>query len=311
VIDRATREKLIAKDPRSAELLKPFLEGKDLKKWRVESRDLWLIYIPKNRIDIEDYPAIKTYLLPFRDKLEKRATKQAWFELQQAQEAYLPKFEAPKIYYPDISQGSKFVCDMQGCFADNTSYFIPDSDAFLLAILNSRLSWFHLCGQSEALRGGEWRLRLFSENVETIPIPMASEKIRQQLSSLAESAQQAAEARRDLIKTFARRVLTDLTPGGASAKLTQKLADWPTLDFQSFHAEIKKQYKTAIPLDERDAWQKRFEQDRARVAESSAQIARHEKAIDAGIYKLFNLTPEEIALIENDAPPTKRAAAPE
>ena len=47
VIDRATRDKLIAADPKSAELLKPFLEGKDLKKWRVESRDLWLILCRK------------------------------------------------------------------------------------------------------------------------------------------------------------------------------------------------------------------------------------------------------------------------
>ncbi|MDR1934776.1 MAG: type II restriction endonuclease, partial [Candidatus Accumulibacter sp.] len=78
-------DRLIAEDANSEKLLKPFLEGKDLKKWRVESRDLWLIYIPKNSIDIDDYPAIKAHLLPFREKLEKRATRQKWFELQQAQ----------------------------------------------------------------------------------------------------------------------------------------------------------------------------------------------------------------------------------
>ena len=46
----------------------------------------WLIYIPKGRIAIDEYPAIRDHLLPYKDKLEKRATKQAWFELQQAQE---------------------------------------------------------------------------------------------------------------------------------------------------------------------------------------------------------------------------------
>ncbi len=54
VIDRVTRDKLIATDSKSAELLKPFLEGKDLKKWRVESQDLYLIYIPKKRVEIDD-----------------------------------------------------------------------------------------------------------------------------------------------------------------------------------------------------------------------------------------------------------------
>lgn len=59
VIDTATRDPLCAEDPKSAELLKPFLEGKDLNRRRAEPCCLWLIYIPKNRIRIEDYPAIR------------------------------------------------------------------------------------------------------------------------------------------------------------------------------------------------------------------------------------------------------------
>lgn len=84
VIDTETKERLCAEDTRSIELLKPFLEGKDLKRWWGEPRGLWLIYIPKNRVNIDDYPAIRDWLLPFREGLEKRATKQEWFELQQA-----------------------------------------------------------------------------------------------------------------------------------------------------------------------------------------------------------------------------------
>ena len=65
VIDTPTKDRLCRKDPRSSELLKPWLEGKDLKRWRAEPRGLWIIYIPKNRIAIDDYPAIREYLLPF------------------------------------------------------------------------------------------------------------------------------------------------------------------------------------------------------------------------------------------------------
>ncbi len=64
VIDTPTKERLCIADPRSAELLKPFLQGKDLKRWRAEPRGSWLIYIPKNRIDIHKYPAIRDWLLP-------------------------------------------------------------------------------------------------------------------------------------------------------------------------------------------------------------------------------------------------------
>jgi hypothetical protein len=302
VIDRATRDRLLARDPNSAKLLKPFLEGRDLKKWHVESRDSWLIYIPKNRIDIEEYPAVKAHLLPFRDRLEKRATKQEWFELQQAQEAYLEKFNAPKIYYPDISQGPKFSYANNGIFAGNTCYFIPcENDRFLLALLNSKLYWFQLTGQSDALRGGVWRLRLFAENVETLPIPDAPDDMRGAISTLAASAQTAAEERHALVRSFGRRVLTDLAPGGASSKLPAKLADWPALDFKAFHEAVKKHFKHSIPLTERDDWQALFEKNRRRVIELDAAIARSETQIDAAVYRLFDLTPEQIRLIEETA----------
>jgi hypothetical protein len=298
VIDRSTHDRLIAEDPKSAELLKPFLEGKDLKKWRIEPQDLWLIYIPKNRVDIDAYPAIKRHLLPFKAALEKRATKQAWYELQQAQEAYKPMFEGPKMFYPVISQGPKFSVYEATCFSNDKTFFIATSDLYLLAFLNSRVIWTYLFGICSPLRGGEWRLELRAQYVETVPIPAADAPTRARIASLAESAQRAAEARRDLQAGFRRRILTDLAPGGTTAKLTTKLADWPALDFKAFHDEVKKQFKNPIPLAERDAWQARFEADRAQVAALSAEIARCEREIDAEVYALFNLTADEIALIQ-------------
>lgn len=171
IIDRVTRDKLIADDAKSAELLKPFLEGKDLKKWRIESRDLYLIYIPKNRIKIDDYPAIKAYLLPFKDKLESRATKQEWFELQQAQENYVPFMEKPKIIYPVISQGAKFSLNSTGDYSNDKTFILPISDWFLVGLLNAKLIWHYLFGICSPLRGGEWRLELRAQYIETLPIP--------------------------------------------------------------------------------------------------------------------------------------------
>ena len=95
-------------DPKSAELLKPFLRGENIKRWRVEPEGLWLINTPKGKVDINAYPAIRDWLLPFKPELEKRATKQEWFELQQAQLAYQPKFETPKLVYLDIAKNSPF-----------------------------------------------------------------------------------------------------------------------------------------------------------------------------------------------------------
>lgn len=59
-------------------------------------------------------------------------------------------------------------------------------------------------------------------------------------------------------------------------------------------------FKQPIPLAERDAWQTRFDADKQRAQELTAEIAHCERAIDAEVYRLFNLTPAEIALIENE-----------
>ena len=69
VIDRATRDRLIAEDYKSQEIIKPFLEGKDLKKWRAESRNLYLIFTRRG-IDLDQYPAIKEHLEQYRSILE-------------------------------------------------------------------------------------------------------------------------------------------------------------------------------------------------------------------------------------------------
>lgn len=72
VIDRKTRDRLIAEDPKSEELLKPFLDGQHVQKWHLEPGDKWLIFIPKSQVNLDQYPAIERHLAPNRAKLEKR-----------------------------------------------------------------------------------------------------------------------------------------------------------------------------------------------------------------------------------------------
>ena len=169
VIDSQTRDRLIAEDPRNAEVLKPFLEGKDLKPWRVKSRDLWLIYT-YHGIDISRYPKIEEYLRPFKDDLEKRATKQEWYELQQPQMAYVKYFDSPKIIYPHFCGCSSFHWDDDKYYwLNNKLYFIPAEDPRLLPILNHNISWFFLKGIATVKQGGYFEL--CSQFVELLPLP--------------------------------------------------------------------------------------------------------------------------------------------
>lgn len=68
VIDRETRDAIVKKDQESAEIIKPFLEGKDLKHWHCQPRDIYLIFTRRG-IDIDKYPGIEEYLEKFKERL--------------------------------------------------------------------------------------------------------------------------------------------------------------------------------------------------------------------------------------------------
>ena len=298
VVDRVERDTLIRADVSSEHLLKRMLEGKDLHKWHCDSQDLWLIYIPRNAINMEQFPAIKAHLLKYRNQLEGRATKQAWFELQQAQAAYASDFERELIMYPDMSQGSKFSLVLGGAIPSTTIFAMRSGDPFLLGILNSAATWYQIQSICPALRGGVWRYRLKRQYMEEISIPSATANDRDRVGSLASSCQTAAEERRDLVKHFGHEVLRDLAPGSLTSKLPGVLQDWATLDFAGFTAAIKKHLRQDIPLNDRNAWEAKLKNGAARVAELTTQIKRAEREIDQIVYRLFDLTPDEVALIE-------------
>jgi hypothetical protein len=186
VIDSATRDALVAQDKRSAEILKPFLEGKDLKPWRAEWRGLWLIYT-HHGIDMKPYPAVLEHLRTYKKRLEARATAHLhpWWELQQPQFEYSKAMAAAKIIYPHFSRLSKFSFDSGGFYSNDKTYLIPSEDLALLGILNSSVSWCHISGVCQVKLGRVYELRVMY--METIPIARPSATDRKKLSDLAEA----------------------------------------------------------------------------------------------------------------------------
>lgn len=159
IIDTPTRDRLVKQDKKSAELLKPFLKGEEIKRWCAESGGLFLINTPKGKVDIEEYPSVRDWLLPFKTDLERRATKQEWWELQQAQLAYQPSFGSSKIVYLDIANGPPFAIDTSGALIDCTVFAVAGTDGWLLPYLNSRVAWLQLIGETPIARGGFIRLK--------------------------------------------------------------------------------------------------------------------------------------------------------
>jgi hypothetical protein len=195
VINDATRLRLLAGNPEAAEVIKPFVVGRDVRRYRIGRRDEYLLYM-FHGIDAARYPAVIEHLRPYRARLEKRATEQAWYELQQPQYRFSSFMAAPKIIFPDIAKGPRFALDTEGCFGSNTVYFIPMEDHCLLGLLNSALGRFYFRSACAGLEGGdEVYLRFFGQYMEGFPMPssvgdLLAGKSGQALDSLVKSRMQ-------------------------------------------------------------------------------------------------------------------------
>ena len=170
IIDAQTRNQLIAEDPKSAKIIKPCVVGDDIRKYEVQFRERYLVWTYIG-VPIEQYPAVFNHLKQFQDRLEKRLDQgEHWWELRSC--SYYDDFGKPKIVYPDIGMSCRFCFNESGLFLTNTVYFIPTYDLYLLALLNSQLTFYylkHICTVlGEVNRHG--RLRFFSQFMEELPI---------------------------------------------------------------------------------------------------------------------------------------------
>ncbi len=93
-----------------------------------------------------------------------------------------------------------------------------------------------------------------------------------------------------------RRHVLDLAP--QTAELTGKLRDWYELDFASFRAEVKRAFRADIPIRKRGEWETYLRENTVRVRTLSDGIAAAEREIDQIVYALFDLTREEISVLE-------------
>jgi predicted type IV restriction endonuclease len=180
IIDTETKGKLIAKDKRSAELIKPLLGGEDIRRYVIHETGLWLIFTRRG-VDIKNYPVIREHLAKWKEELTPKRDKSAergrapgryqWYEIQ-SDIAYPEVFEGPKLIFPDIAKGPRFCLDTDGHYLSNTAYCLGTDDLYLLGVLNSRLFWFAISNISIpfGIRAGQYRYRLIYQYMEKVPI---------------------------------------------------------------------------------------------------------------------------------------------
>ena len=174
IIDSATRQVLIEEDPKSTEIIKPVLRGRDIQRFRAQWANLWLIdthngYRNVPAINIDDYPVIKNYLNTFYSKLEKRNDQGITpYNLRSC--AYHKEFAEEKLIWIVLVEKGRFALDESGIYCEDSAFMmIGESLKYLCAVLNSKLTGWFL--QHTAPTSGMGTLQWKKIYVETIPIP--------------------------------------------------------------------------------------------------------------------------------------------
>ena len=135
-----------------------------------------------------------------------------------------------------------------------------------------------------------------AQYVEDLPFPECLTRCPRRLAASRRTVHRRRPRALEIQSAVRRRIL-DLAPP-ERAKLTGKLEDWHELDFAAFRAEVKRAFRADVPVKERGEWEAYLADNAAKVRALSDQIAAAEREIDAIVYRLFDLTADEIALLE-------------
>jgi hypothetical protein len=209
VIDEATRARLIAEDPRSAEIIKPFLAGRDIKRYQTPKADKYLIF-SRRGINIEDYPAILKYLTQFKDQLipkpkgfkgEWKGRKEGtykWYEIQDAVD-YYGEFEKPKFIIPAIIKRPEITLDTDKAFSNDKTTIVVSDHKYLLGALNSSVTDFVMQKISSTKQGGYFEYK--PVYIYQIPIPPFDSLSKETIESLVTQilAAKAADPKADTV----------------------------------------------------------------------------------------------------------------
>jgi hypothetical protein len=210
VIDRDTRDRLIRADKKSADLIKPWIRGRDIKRWIHEFHDLYVIIVRFGfHAELRNYPAICQHLVQFEERLRARGQcrtsrggagegQHHWLELDNnPSAAYIAAFDEPKIVFNETSRCLHAYIDTAGNAINKTGFIILTPEAtFVLTILNSTaLDWLYR--STFPAWGDVWnrgRVQFRGNLMNQVPIPAANAADKAKLTKLAERAAKAATA---------------------------------------------------------------------------------------------------------------------
>ncbi|MGI0042019.1 MAG: TaqI-like C-terminal specificity domain-containing protein, partial [Nitrosopumilaceae archaeon] len=280
------------------DLLRKNVKNGDISRYGIYDRETYLIYIDKNT-DIASYPNTLKYLNEHKsillDRNEVKKGSYEWWRLERPRRKEI--FDSQeKIIVPYRATNNRFAYDSAKMFNDggDIRVIVLKDDSYLikyiLGLLNSRLiDWyFGFIGKSK----GKSR-EYFNEPLSKIPIASTEHSTQLRLSELVDSIINQNYSFQKIQSKF----LSLLKSKFELEKLSQNLQNWDELEFKDFLKELKKK-KVELKLSEEAEWMNYFNEQKAKALEIKAEIDKTDKEIDQMVYELYELTPEEIRIVE-------------
>jgi SAM-dependent methyltransferase len=314
LVDTATRERLVAEHDRSSEILKPYLRGEDVRRWRAEWDERWVILLKSSddfawpwssseKTEAENafaatFPALYRHLLPWKDRLTARSDQgRFWWELRTC--SYYAEFARPKILWQEIQYAPAYAMDHLGAIANNKVFFLPIEDPYLAAVLNSPLLWWHnwrylVHLKDEALTPSGYKM-------ERLPIAPPPDAVREEAGKRVRQRLAIEDERRHALFLLRDWLAMEHEVRG----LTGRLKDLLSLSEEELVGEVRRVRGKQKPLSAAAVRNLREEHTRtiAPIAQRFGEAARLEAELSDLVCQAYGLTPEEIELMWQTAPP--------
>jgi type I restriction-modification system DNA methylase subunit len=282
------------------ELLHPLIGGKDIGKWVVKNNAKRILYVDQ-KIDIDSFVNTKKWLLQFKEILEKRREcvngAIPWYSLQWARDKEEFNKRTKIILQRTRNESLKTrivaTIDETGVFGMESLIFLtPKKDNlslhYIICILNSTLINYLFATKF-------LNLSVKGEYLKQLSFPVIENELQFVFIEKAKTMLSSNNILQDLSQKFHR----TLERKFGLKEISNKLQEFYLLTYNEFIKELAKK-KIKLSLAEEAEWEEYFNTEAKKALELKSKIDATDKEIDQMVYRLYDLTEEEIKIVEGN-----------
>ena len=296
IIDEETKNRLIREDSNNKEIIKPLLRGRDINKWKIMYKNLYLIHSVDGLDTKNKYPSIYKFLSQYQEKLEKRYDKgRYWYNLRSCK--YDDLFEKEKIIYSEIVPEPRFVYDDNKYYMGATGFILNSTEInlkYLVSLLNSKLLFWYFKDIGYNLGGKGFRYKKIF--IEQLPIKTTDSYTENILADLIDQILLYNKNFVEETDSFQEFLIEMMDV----QKISTKLENYFNLSLNRFLKEVKKQNGNINDENLKDSLIKRYKYSCEKLKQLQSDILILETKMNKMIYSIYNLNEEEIEIIETD-----------